>query len=252
MSVRIKDLTFAYKNFILRIGELQFGGGRVATIVGPNGAGKTTLLKCVGAVLPVRKGTLFVDGKDIAGLKSQERARLVSYVPQEHGSAFNYLVIDFVLMGRAAYVPLFSVPSREDVRIAEEALDFVGLGRFAERTYAELSSGERRLVLIARALAQQSDIFLLDEPTTFLDPKHERELLNLIRKLATEKKKTILLTLHNLEMTLEYSDDVVFMKNGQVVAWGQTEEVFKEPLLKAVYETEMKVVEWNGRKIILR
>ncbi|MGQ9674032.1 MAG: ABC transporter ATP-binding protein [Candidatus Aminicenantales bacterium] len=252
MSVRIKDLTFAYKSFILRIGELQFGGGRVATIVGPNGAGKTTLLKCVGAILPVRKGTLFVDGKDIAGLKSQERARLVSYVPQEHGSAFNYLVIDFVLMGRAAYVPLFSVPSREDVRIAEEALDFVGLGRFAERTYAELSSGERRLVLIARALAQQSDIFLLDEPTTFLDPKHERELLNLIRKLATEKKKTILLTLHNLEMTLEYSDDMVFMKNGQVVAWGQTEEVFKEPLLKAVYETEMKVVEWNGRKIILR
>ncbi len=252
MSVRVKGLRFAYRNFILRVDELSFATGQTTSIVGPNGAGKTTLLKCVGAVLPVSKGTLFVDGEDFALLKSRERARLVSYVPQEHGAAFNYLVFDFVLMGRAPYVPIFSTPSAEDVRIAEEALDFVGLGSYAERTYAELSSGERRLVLIARALAQQSDILLLDEPTTFLDPKHEREVLELVRKLAAEKEKTILLTLHNLEMAVQYSDNMVFLKGGEVVAWGRAEEVFKEPLLRAVYDMEMKVIDWNGRKIVLR
>lgn len=252
MSVRVRGLRFAYKNFVLRIDELRFAAGQVTSIVGPNGAGKTTLLKCLGAILPIAKGTLFVDGQDLALLKSHERARLVSYVPQEHGSAFNYFVSDFVLMGRAAYVPIFSSPSAEDMRIAGEALDFVGLGSFADRTYAELSSGERRLVLIARALAQQSDILLLDEPTTFLDPKHEREVLELVRKLAAERGKTILLTLHNLEMAVQYSDDMVFLKGGEVVAWGKAEEVFKEPLLRAVYDMEMKVIDWNGRKIVLR
>lgn len=252
MSVRIEDLTFAYKNFVLQVDKLIFASARVTSIVGPNGAGKTTLLKCLGAVLPVEKGTLFIDGKDIALLRSHERARLIGYVPQEYGSTFNYLVLDFVLMGRAAYVPLFSVPSKEDVRVAEEALDFVGLGSFADRTYAELSSGERRLVLIARALAQQSDILLLDEPITFLDPRHEREVLDLVRKLAVEKKKTILLTLHNLEMALQYSDNMVFMKRGGVVAWGEADEVFQEPLLEEVYEMKIKVIDWNGRKIVLR
>ncbi len=252
MSIRIKGLAFAYRNFVLRVDELAFSSGKVTSIVGPNGAGKTTLLKCIGAVLPVKRGTLHVDGKDIATLKSYERARLISYVPQEHGAAFNFVVLDFVLMGRAAYVPLFSVPSKDDVRIAAAALDFVGLGGFAERTYAELSSGERRLVLIARALAQQSEILLLDEPTTFLDPKHEREVLELVRKLAVEKKKTILLTLHNLEMAIQYSDDMVFLKGGKVAASGKATEVFQEPLLEAVYEMEMKVIDWNGRKIVLR
>ncbi len=252
MSVRIDGLTFAYRNFVLQVDKLGFAGGRITSIVGPNGAGKTTLLKCIGAVLPVKKGMLCVDGKDIALLKSHERARLISYVPQEHGSAFNYFVLDFVLMGRAAYVPLFSVPSKEDVLVAEEALEFVGLRSFAERTYAELSSGERRLVLIARALAQQSDILLLDEPTTFLDPKHERQVLDLVRKLAVDRGKTILLTLHNLEMALQYSDDMVFMKRGGVVAWGKAGEVFQEPLLEDVYEMKMKIIDWNGRKILLR
>lgn len=252
MSVRISRLRFAYEDFVLRVDELTFEGGRIASIIGPNGAGKTTLLKCIGAILPIKRKTLFVDGKDLALLKSHERARLVSYVPQEHGAAFNYLVIDFVLMGRAAYVPLFSTPSGTDYRIATEALEFVGLGSFAERTYAELSSGERRLVLIARALAQQADILLLDEPTTFLDPKHEREVLDLVRKLAAEKGKTVLLTLHNLEMALQYSNDMVFLKRGTVVASGKAAEVFEESLLETVYDMEIKVIDWNGRKVVLR
>jgi iron complex transport system ATP-binding protein len=252
VSVRIDRLTFSYKEFVLRVDELGFEAAKITTIVGPNGAGKTTLLKCIGALLPIPKKVLFVDGKDVAALRSQERAKLISYVPQEHGSAFNYLVRDFVLMGRVAYVSPFSLPSKEDARATAEAIEFVGLSDYSGRHYSELSSGERRLVLIARALAQESDVLLLDEPTTFLDPRHETEILELIRKLALEKQKTILVTLHSLEMAFRYSDQMVFMKKGTVVASGRPEEVFQEPLLESVYDMKMKIIEWNGRRIVLR
>jgi len=252
VSVQVSNLKFAYPEFSLRVDELAFERAKVTAIVGPNGAGKTTFLKCLGAVLPIPKGSLFIDGRDLASLRSQERARLVCYVPQEHDTTFNYAVSDFVLMGRASYISPFALPSKEDARAASEALDFVGLTHYAERLISELSSGERRLVLIARALAQQSDILLLDEPTTFLDPKHETEILELIRKLALEKQKTILVTLHSLEMAFRYSDYMVFMKKGGVVASGKPGDVFHEPLLKSVYDMEMKIIEWNDRKIVLR
>jgi iron complex transport system ATP-binding protein len=252
MSVRVNNLTFSYKNFVLHVEALRFEVAKVTSIVGPNGAGKTTLLKCVGAVLPIQKKTLFIDGQDIALMKPRQRARHLSYVPQEHDSAFNYLVRDFVLMGRVAYVSPFALPSKEDIRAADEAIEFVGLRSYAERYYSELSSGERRLVLIARALAQESDILLLDEPTTFLDPKHETEILELTRKLALEMQKTVLVTLHGLEMAFRYSDYMVFMKRGGVVASGKPDEVFREPLLESVYDMKMKIIDWNDRKIVLR
>ena len=252
MSVRVKNLSFSYKNFTLEIRALNFEGAKVTAIVGPNGAGKTTFLKCIGAVLSSSKGSLFIDGQDVMSLKSQERARLIGYVPQEHDSVFNYQVADFVLMGRAAYISPFALPSQEDVKAAEEALEFVGLSDYSGRSISELSSGERRLVLIARALAQKSAILLMDEPTTFLDPKHETEVLQLVRKLAIEKQKTILVTLHSLEMAVQYADSMVFMKNGQVVAWGKPEDIFQEPLLESVYGMKMKILDWNGRKLVLR
>ena len=252
MNIRVKDLTFAYKDFTLRVDDLGFEAARVTSIVGPNGAGKTTFLKCLGGILPVPRGSVFVDGRDFTTLKSREKARLLGYVPQEHDSAFNYQVMDFVLMGRASYISPFALPSREDARAAEAALDYVGLGRYASRAISELSSGERRLVLIARSLAQESAILLMDEPTTFLDPKHETELLNLVRKLAVEKQKTIIVTLHGLEMAVQYSDEMVFMKGGEVEASGRPADIFQEPLLESVYGMKIRILDWEGRKIVIR
>jgi len=252
VSVRVVNLSFSYKNFTLKVEALKFESAKITAIVGPNGAGKTTFLKCIGAVLPASKGSLFIDGRDIMSLRSQERARLIGYVPQEHDTVFNYQVADFVLMGRAAYISPFALPSQEDIKAAEEALEFVGLSEYTGRSISELSSGERRLVLIARALAQKSAILLMDEPTTFLDPKHETEVLQLVRKLAIEKQKTILVTLHSLEMAVQYADSMVFMKNGEVVASGRPDEIFQEPLLESVYGMRMKILDWNGRKLVLR
>ena len=252
MSILVKDLRFSFKNFSLRVAGMKFESSRITSIVGPNGAGKSTFLKCLGFVLPAGRGMLFLDGRDLASFENRERARLISYVPQEQAPTFNYTVMEFVVMGRAAGLSLFSVPSDRDFRIAAEALDYVGLGHYAERPHHQLSSGERRLVLIARALAQQSDIMLLDEPTTFLDPRHEIEIMELIRRLAEERRKTILVTLHSLDLAVRYSDRMVFMKNGEVLASGTPSDTLSEELLERVYDLKMKIVDHDSRKLIIR
>jgi iron complex transport system ATP-binding protein len=252
MKVRVEDLRFSYGDFILRVAGQTFAEGRVTSIVGPNGAGKSTFLKCLAAVLPASRGSIFVDGKDLAGLGGKSRARLVGYVPQEPAFTFNYSVLDFVLTGRAAFIPVFSSPSRRDVAAAEAALGYVGLAAFPARPFFELSSGERRLVLIARTLAQEPDVLLLDEPTTFLDPRHEVEILELIRRLAGDMGKTVIVTMHALDMAVKYSDEMVFMKCGGVVAAGRPGDILSEALLKAVYDIEMSIMTVDGRQLIFR
>ncbi len=252
MKVTVENLRFAYRNFDLRVDRLVCEQARITAIVGPNGAGKSTLLKCLAHLLHPRQGMVFVDGRDLVTLRGPERARLIGYVPQEPTFAFNYSILDFVLTGRAAYLSPFASPTATDRRSAAEALRFVGLEGDAERPYLELSSGERRLVLIARTLAQQSEILLLDEPTTFLDPRHEVEVMTLLRRLADEKKKTLIITLHNLDLAARTSDAMVFLKEGRVVASGSAAEVLTEELLRTVYELDMTILEHAGRKIIIK
>jgi iron complex transport system ATP-binding protein len=252
VSVEVRSLSFGYGEFRLSVAGLRFESCNVASIVGRNGAGKSTLLKCLGGVIRVPEGSVSVNGRDLAELKSPERARLISYVPQELAPALNYCVLDFVLMGRAAFIPTFSVPSREDRRLAEEAIRFVGLAGFEDREFSRLSSGERRLALVARTLAQSPEVLLLDEPTTFLDPRHEVEVMELCRKLAVEKGKTVIVTLHNLEMAMKYSDQMVFLKKGRVAASGSPDQILSEALLEEVYDIPMAIVPFEGRKLILR
>jgi iron complex transport system ATP-binding protein len=252
MKVRVENLRFSYADFALRVAGQTFAEARVTSVVGPNGAGKSTFLKCLAAVLPTPRGSVFVDGQDLAGLSGKSRARLVGYVPQEPSFTFNYSVLDFVLTGRAASIPVFSSPSRHDVEAAEEALRYVGLADFPGRPFFELSSGERRLVLIARTLAQQPAILLLDEPTTFLDPRHEIEILELVRRLAAEKGKTVIVTLHALDMAMKYSDVMIFMKGGGIVAAGPPEDILSEALLKEVYDIDMGILTVDGRRLIVR
>ena len=252
MSITVEGLRFSYKNFSLRVDGLKFDNSRITAIVGPNGAGKSTFLKCLASVVPVGRGMLKLDGRDLTAIDGRERARLISYVPQEQAPTFDYTVLDYVVMGRAAGLSLFSSPSDRDFRIAAEALDYVGLGHYAGRSHLQLSSGERRLVLIARALAQQSDIMLLDEPTTFLDPRHEMEIMELTRRLAGERKKTILVTLHSLEMAVRYSDSMIFMKKGEIIASGKPSAILSEELLEKVYDLKMRLVDFESRQLIIR
>jgi iron complex transport system ATP-binding protein len=252
MKIRVENLHFSYGDFSLRIAGQSFAEARITSIVGPNGAGKSTFLKCLASVLPTGRGSVFVNGKDLAALSGKSRARLVGYVPQEPAFTFNYSVRDFVLTGRTAFIPVFSSPSRHDVAAAEAALSYVGLSDFRARPFFELSSGERRLVLIARTLAQEPDILLLDEPTTFLDPRHEIEILELIRRLAEDMGKTVIVTMHALDMAVKYSDEMMFMKGGGIVAAGPPGIILNEELLKAVYDIEMGIVNVGDRRLIVR
>jgi len=245
-------LAWSYANFSLRIDSLICAPAKITVVVGPNGAGKSTLLKCLALVHAVPKGTVFVDGRDLGELRGAERARLVGYVPQEPAFTFNYAVRDFVLMGRAAYLSPFESPGPADVRLAEEALRFVGLEGFGDRPFLELSSGERRLILVARTLAQESGILLLDEPTTFLDPRHELEVMELCRRLAATRGKTLLVALHSLDMAVRYADELVVMKAGRVVASGPPAEILSETLLRNVYEIDMRLATFEGRLFVVR
>jgi iron complex transport system ATP-binding protein len=252
MNIWIKDLSFSYPNFTLKVKDLSFEGEKITSIVGPNGAGKSTLLKCIGMINPVSKGSIFINGKDISEIKGTKRAQLIAYVPQEQTSIFNFSIIDFVLLGRTPYLNFLSKPSHKDIERAEEALRFVGIKNWKGRGILEISSGERRLVLIARTIVQEPEIFLLDEPTSFLDPKHEFEIMELIKNLSKKMGKTVILTLHNLELAVKYSDNLIFMKEGEIIGSGKTSDILNEDILEKVYDLKMKIVEIDGKKIILR
>jgi len=252
MSIRVRRLAFDYKDFGLRVAAIGFETSRLTAVVGPNGAGKTTFLKCLGSLLPIPAGAVLIDDRDLVRFKSRERARRIAFVPQEHGSIFNYAVLDFVLLGRAAHLGVLATPSAEDERAARTALDYVGLRAFAARPISQLSSGERRLALIARSLAQETDILLMDEPTTFLDMRHEVEILDLIHKLSREAGKTIVCTLHSLDLALKYADAMVFMKDGAVLAAGPPGTVLSEALLETVYGIPIRIRTVDGRIVLLR
>jgi iron complex transport system ATP-binding protein len=252
VSFDVRGLLFCRPRFRLEVPALSVASGRLTAIVGPNGAGKTTLLKCLAGLLPSPPGTIRLEGRDMAALSPAARARRLAFVPQEQTSAFNYAVRDFILMGRAPYLGLFASPAAADVARAAEALAFVGLPEYADRPYFEMSSGERRLILIARALAQETPVLILDEPTTFLDPRHESGVLELLRRLVDGGGKTVLLTLHNLDIAARYADALIFLKAGTVAAQGPPDEVLTEGLLERIYEIPMRIIESGGRRFIVR
>ena len=251
MNIRVRNLAFSYKDFSLRVGELLFEAARVTSIVGPNGAGKRPCSNASGHPacaqgLRVRRRPGFCHAEEPGQGQAPELcspgARLGFQLSgaglRPDGEGLLYLALRPAVQGGCG--------------AAEEALEFVGLGRYAARAISELSSGERRLALIARSLAQESTVLLMDEPTTFLDPRHEKALLDLVRKLAVEKKETVVVTLHGLEMAVQYSDEMVFMKGGEVVASGPPGDVFREPLLESVYGMKIRIVDFEGRKIVIR
>lgn len=252
MQIRVERLRVRYEDFELSVDNLNFSAKRISALVGPNGAGKSTLLKALSGVIKPAAGSIFVDGQELTRLRGSDRVRLVSYVPQEHSAALNFRVFDFILMGRSGYLNIFSPPARVDYEKAEEVISYLGLETLAQRKCQELSSGERRIVLIARALAQDSKIILLDEPTTFLDLKHEMEVINLLRKLAEDRGKTIITSVHSIDLIPRLADFLVMIKRGQILAAGPTAEIFRAELLEVLFDYPLRVVEAGGRQLILR
>jgi iron complex transport system ATP-binding protein len=230
--------------------EFKVSGGQMTTILGPNGSGKTTLFKCIAGLWKPQKGAVFFDDRNISKLSHEQRARIFAVVPQEHEPPFPYSVLDAVLMGRVSRVGIFSTPSKDDYLKAEEAIETVGIVHLKERAYTKISGGEKQLVLIARALAQESPILLLDEPTSHLDFRNQVIVLKKVREIAIKKGLTVLMTLHDPNLAMLFSDKVVMINNGHVVSNGPPQSVITEDNIRKVYDIDVSVINWNGTRII--
>lgn len=236
---------------VLRGVNLKALKGEITAILGPNGSGKTTLFRCISGQLKPKSGVIYLNDKDITALTSKKRAKILSCVPQDHDPPFPYSVFDVVLMGRTAHIKAFSMPSRLDHRKAEEAMEEVGIGWLKRRPYTMLSGGERQLVLMARAIAQDTPVMLLDEPTSHLDFRNQLLVLKKVREVVRRKGLIALMTIHDPNLAAFFADRVVMINNGSVVSDGKPSQVISEKGLKLLYGIEVSVLHHNGFNIII-
>ncbi len=251
--IEVKDLHFWHKGEdipILKRIEFKASPQEVTVILGPNGSGKTTLFKCILGLWEVRKGEVFINGRSIRTMGRGEVAKNVAIVPQDHEPPFPYSVFDVVLLGRIAHVGLLSSPSRRDKEAARGALEALGIERLADRPYTKISGGERQLVLIARCLAQEAPVMLLDEPTAHLDFRNQVMVLTKVKSIAKEKGLVVLMTLHDPNLALLFSDQVLLLNGGEVVARGGPKEVITEENIRRVYGLDVAFISQDGMELI--
>jgi len=243
VMLEARNLHYAYvaDQPVLQGISLTVKPNTVAYLLGHNGCGKTTLLEILGGVRAPQRGEVALDGENVHTLPSHRRAQRVGLVPQLHTPVFSYTVRELVLMGRTPYLKLLGTPGRADYEVADEAIEQVGLAHLRHRAYTELSGGERQLAMIARGLAQQTDILLLDEPTAHLDPRNQRLVLETVVALA-EKSVSFVISSHNPNSALLYAHQVIVMKGGRVVADGTPAEVLTESTLSFAYDMPVEVI----------
>lgn len=215
--------------------------GEVVGVLGPNGSGKTTLFKTLLRFLPLSGGSLRIDGEDAGAMSSSEFAKRVCYIPQNHSPVFPYTVEEMAMMGRACHVPRFSVPTSEDTDIVEHSLEALHISDLAKRQYTELSGGQQRLALIARALSQQAKILIMDEPSSDLDYANQQLVQDTIHELRGHGYGIILST-HAPEYPFSAATKVLLMKNGCAVSSGKPEDALTPETLTNAFGVQMDVV----------
>ena len=221
--------------------SLRVEPGEVVGLLGPNGSGKSTLIKVLSGVLPKYEGSARVDGTEVRTARRRDLASKLAVVPQESTFGFPFTVLQIVLMGRHPHLAGLAFETQQDVDLARHALGRCGAAQLEDRTIHELSSGERQRVVFARALAQEPRALLLDEPTSFLDIRHQTELYDLVRELAMAEGTAVLTVLHDLNLAAEYCDRIYLLRQGRVAAAGTTADVLTYATLTTVFETEVYV-----------
>jgi len=223
--------------------------GNITAILGPNGAGKSTLLDlCLGWKNP-ESGTILLRNKELSRYSRRLMGRMMSLVPQNERVRFDYTVLEYLLLGRAPYLGQLEMPQSEDVEIALRALELVGLTDLQHRSASKLSGGEHQLMMIARALVQEPEVLLLDEPTSQLDPGNRHRVVSLLKKLNREGI-TVLFTTHDPNLAAEIASHALLLKDGRVVETGSAETVLTGPHLSELYGVRMEVIKLDGKKIV--
>ena len=242
--LHVRDLTVSYGAATIIDGlGLDVPRGGVTTIVGPNGCGKSTLLRAVAGLIPRERGEVVLDGRNAAEMKRREIARTLAVLPQTPVAPDGLTVRDLVGRGRHPHQTWLRQTSGNDRAMVDEMMELTQVAEFAERPLERLSGGQRQRAWIAMVLAQDTPLVLLDEPTTYLDLSHSVELLALIRRLADDMGRTVVMVLHDLNLAARFSDQLVVMKGGEVQAAGTPAEVVSEQLLADVFSLPAVVAE---------
>jgi iron complex transport system ATP-binding protein len=241
-ALALEGVSFAYGRAPVLVDlDLSVEAGTITGILGPNGSGKTTLVRLASAALRPSAGHIAIFGTDIASLPSRERARLVAVVPQETYPVFDFTVEEIVRMGRAPHLGLFGLETPRDRTIAREAMERCEVTHVATRSFRALSGGERQRVMLARALAQEARLLLLDEPTAFLDLKHRLAVYALLGRLHRENGLTVVVVSHDINLAARHCDRLVLLRCGSIAADGTPAEVLRPEPIRSVYEVEVEV-----------
>ncbi len=241
MKLQIENLDYGYaKRIIGRALNFSVDAGEILCVLGPNGSGKTTLFRTLLGLLPTHGGRIVLERKSLVDWPRNRLAKAIGYVPQAHAAYFAFSVREIVLMGRTAHIGLFSLPSDSDKRAADDALMTLGIAQLADKPYTEISGGERQLTLIARALAQGSQLLIMDEPTASLDFGNQ---LRVLRQLATLAATGIgiVFSTHDPDHALNYADRVLMLKNGELLQCGRPDEVVTGENLQQLYGVKVAV-----------
>jgi len=239
VKIKIKDLSFAYrKSEVLKKLSINIKSGKLTAFIGPNGSGKSTLIKCIDNILPVNRDSIFIEDKDVKSLSNNQKARLMAYVPQQEREVFSLTVYETILMGRKPYIGW--APLASDYSIVNQVIEDLDLENISSAFLNELSGGQRQRVLIGRALAQEPEILLLDEPTASLDLKHQLEVMLLLQKLA-QSGMTVTIAVHDLNLALKYCDNFIMLNNGEVFANGG-KEIFTPENIRKLYAVDVEIL----------
>ncbi|MFD9740358.1 ABC transporter ATP-binding protein [Umezawaea sp. NPDC059074] len=245
MTVRLQaaDLKVGYGDRMVVDGlDLDVIGGTVTCVIGPNGCGKSTLLRALGRLLPARGGSVLLDGERIDRIPTREVAKVLGMLPQAPQAPEGLTVADLVARGRQPHQAWYRQWSSDDEAAVAEALALTNMDELADRTVDELSGGQRQRAWISMALAQGTDLLLLDEPTTYLDLAHQIDVLDLVQRLHDEMGRTVVMVLHDLNLAARYAEHLVAMKAGRIVVQGTPTEVLTEEMLLEVFGLDARVV----------
>ncbi|MDH3541369.1 MAG: ABC transporter ATP-binding protein [Desulfobulbaceae bacterium] len=240
----INNISLSFRdNFILSNVSLDVSAGEFFVIIGPNGAGKTSLLKVLSGLQKAQKGTVTIKDKNILNYRRRNLSQIMAIVPQHIEVGFPFTVADTVIMGRSPHLGILGMEGENDFHIAEEAMKFTDVSHLTDRKLFQLSGGELQRVIIARAICQQPEIILLDEPTTALDPAHQLKIMDLMEKFRREHGTTIIMVSHDLNLASMYGDRVLLLKSGRVVKTGDPKSVLNKELLEDSYGCRIQVDE---------
>ncbi len=248
-AIQIRGLSFSYNKIcVLDNVNADIEIGKLTFILGKNGSGKSTFLRIIAGLLPYKKGDIHILGNDNSKLNYTERAKIVGFLNQQHKAVFPFSVEEVVLTGRAGYVNY--IPKDIDKQAAHVAIEKVGISHLTNRNYTELSGGEQQLVMIARVLAQNPKVLLLDEPTTHLDFGNQAHLLSLLKKLANDGL-TIVAVLHDPNLAFLYGDDFLFVRDKQVIRSATSVDAWNVDFLKTIYHGNIETIPYNGRALLI-